>query len=147
MPGAGLVRFVDAQATVYDIALRELREGRKTSHWMWYIFPQLASLDRSQRAVFYGLADAAEARAYQAHPVLGPRLNACFSALLGLQTDDAEAVLGAVDALKLRSCATLFQIAAPGTDTARRAGDVLRRFYGGQPCLPTRQELAGEGRN
>lgn len=142
MPGTGLDRFLDAQATTYDIALHELREGRKTSHWMWYIFPQLASLGRSQRAVFYGLADAAEARAFQAHPVLGSRLDACFSALLALAADDAEPILGPIDALKLRSCATLFLMAAPGTATAGLASDILRRFYGGQPCPLTRQILA-----
>lgn len=145
MTGAGLERFVEAQRDCHATALRELREGRKASHWMWYVFPQLARLGRSDRAIRFGLSGAAEARAFQAHPLLGPRLDACFAALLGLGTDDATAVLGPVDALKLRSCATLFRDAAPGTETARLADRVLARFYGGSTCALTRAALEEDG--
>ncbi len=112
-----LQRFVDAQANgVYERALAELRAGRKQSHWMWFIFPQHRDLGRSAIAKFYGLSGEEEARAYLEHPLLGPRLRECFEALsphfeAGVR---AEAILGEVDAMKLRSCAEIFRAAAPG---------------------------------
>src|SRR5512144_3183680 len=101
-PDTDLERFVDAQADVYDVALRELRAGRKTSHWMWFVFPQLRGLGRSETARYYGLDGSAEARAYLAHAVLGPRLRAACEAILEAP-GDAVRILGPIDALKLRS--------------------------------------------
>jgi len=117
-----LERFVRAQSGgVYEQALAELSVGRKRSHWMWFIFPQHRDLGRSDTAKFYGLSGEEEARAYLAHPLLGPRLHACFAALRP-QLDagvSAAAILGEVDALKLRSCAAIFAAAAPGDPAFR----------------------------
>ena len=126
-----LSRFVDAQddAGTYEAALRELRAGRKTTHWMWFVFPQVAGLGRSATAQHFAIADLDEARAYAAHPVLGPRLCECARALLEQPEADAVAVLGEVDAGKLRSSMTLFEAAAP--DEAVFPA-VLDRFFGGQ---------------
>ena len=138
-----LARFRDAQDGVFDSALRELRAGRKTGHWMWFIFPQLRGLGRSATAVRYGIADLDEARAYLADPVLGPRLVACAEALLALEGARAEDILGPVDALKLRSSATLFA-AAGDTQTARLMQALLDRFHDGRPCPLTLAAL-GDG--
>ena len=124
-----LDRFVDAQATTYEQALRELRAGRKTSHWMWWVFPQVAGLGRSSTAADYAIADLAEARAYLGHDVLGPRVVECCRALLDLEDVSAEEVLGSVDALKLRSSMTLFAHADPEQAVFR---EVLERFYDGR---------------
>ena len=124
-----LERFVDAQATTYEQALRELRAGRKTSHWMWWVFPQVAGLGRSSTAADYAIADLAEARAYLGHDVLGPRVVECCRALLDLEDVSAEEVLGSVDALKLRSSTTLFAHADPEQPVFR---EVLERFYDGR---------------
>ena len=108
-----LQRFVDAQEADFEIALGELRAGSKQSHWMWYIFPQLAGLGRSPTAKFYGLASVDEARAYLDHSLLGPRLRDCLGALLPWAgRRSAEQILGPIDAMKLRSCLTLFEAAA-----------------------------------
>ncbi len=133
-----LERFVTAQdeGGTYDRALAELRAGRKASHWMWFVFPQLAGLGRSPMAQRYAIASLAEARAYLAHPVLGPRLLEATPALHGAS---AEAVLGGVDALKLRSSMTLFASAAE--DDAPFLA-VLDRWYGGQGDPATRELLA-----
>lgn len=106
--GSGLSRFVAAQQGSYSRALAELRAGRKQSHWMWYIFPQLAGLGRSATARHYAIRDRAEAAAYLAHPLLGERLRACTAATLALPGRSAQAVFGSTDALKFRSCMTLF---------------------------------------
>jgi len=122
-----LDRFLSAQALVHDQALAELRRGRKTSHWMWFVFPQIAGLGRSETAQFYAIRDAAEARAYLAHPLLGPRLieaTRTVSAARG----SATAILGEIDAMKLQSSMTLF--AAVADDPAPFAV-ALARFYGG----------------
>ncbi|HCL86669.1 MAG TPA: DUF1810 domain-containing protein [Comamonadaceae bacterium] len=111
--GASLERFVQAQARDYAQALAELRAGHKRTHWIWYVLPQLRGLGRSSTAQFYGLADRAEARAYAAHPVLGPRLVQCVQALLDHPQRTARQMLGEVDAMKLRSCLTLFAEVAP----------------------------------
>ncbi len=124
-----LRRFVDAQAHTYDQALAELRAGRKRSHWMWFVFPQIAGLGRSPTARHYAIRDLDEAREYLAHPVLGPRLVEASQALLDLGTSDAEAVLGGIDALKLRSSMTLFEATAPDEPVF---GEVLDRLYGGR---------------
>ncbi len=129
-----LTRFVDAQdrGATYDAALRELRAGRKTTHWMWFVFPQVAGLGRSEPARHYALDGLEEARAYLAHPVLGPRLRACCQALLDLPAADAVTVMGPVDAQKLRSSMTLFARAAPDEPVFAQ---VLHRFFDGA-CDP-----------
>ncbi len=109
-----LDRFVSAQDGVYDSALAEIQRGRKRSHWMWFVFPQLAGLGRSAMAQHYAIASLDEARAYLDHAVLGERLRACVAALQDLDQSDPEAVFGAVDALKLRSSLTLFAQAGGG---------------------------------
>lgn len=129
-----LDRFVAAQADHYDTALAELRSGRKRSHWVWFVLPQLRGLGSSDRALFYGLADRAEAEAYLAHPVLGPRLHQTVAVVLAAPAETPEALLGEVDALKLRSCLTLF--AQVATDPAPFA-DALARLYAGRPCART----------
>src|SRR3954447_15084395 len=110
-----LQRFVAAQdqGGVHERAVGELRAGRKTSHWMWFVFPQVAGLGHSPMAQRYAVSGLAEARAYLAHPVLGPRLVECARALLAVPGDDRVGVLGSVDALKLRSSMTLFEAAVP----------------------------------
>lgn len=128
-----LNRFREAQDRVWPQVLAELRDGRKTGHWMWFVFPQLRGLGRSETARFYGIADLAEARAYLADPVLAGRLEQAATALLSHSGLTAEEILGAVDALKLRSSATLFSRAGKGR-TALLMHDVLARFYGGRPC-------------
>ncbi|MCW2696412.1 MAG: hypothetical protein JWR62_1497 [Modestobacter sp.] len=126
----GLQRFVEAQNRdgTYDQALRELRAGRKRSHWMWFVFPQVAGLGRSGTAQFYAVSGLAEARAYLAHPVLGPRLRGCAAVLTGLGASDPVAVFGPVDAQKLRSSMTLFAAAAPDEPVF---GQVLDRYFDG----------------
>ena len=124
-----LSRFIDAQTAVYDTALAELRRGRKTSHWMWFVFPQIAGLGHSPTARFYAIADLDEARAYLTHPVLGPRLVAAVEAILALPGGDAAAVFGSPDDLKLRSSLTLFAAAAPDEPVFQRA---LGKYFGGE---------------
>jgi uncharacterized protein (DUF1810 family) len=125
-----LQRFVDAQRGVIDGVMAELRAGRKTGHWIWFVFPQLAGLGRSEMARSYGIGSLAEARAYVGHPVLGERLRECVRALLAIEGRSAEDVLGPVDAMKVRSSMTLFHRAAP--DEPLFEG-VLRHWYGGVP--------------
>lgn len=108
-----LERFVKAQDGVYPRALAELKAGRKQSHWMWFIFPQLAALGRSPTAKFYGLADLDEARDYLRHPVLGPRLLECTRLVNALDGRTLNQIFGTPDDLKFRSCVTLFHHAAP----------------------------------
>jgi uncharacterized protein (DUF1810 family) len=124
-----LDRFVTAQEPVYAQALGELRAGRKTTHWMWFVFPQIAGLGRSPTARHYAIASIEEAREYARHPVLGARLVECAQALLDLGTRDARQVLGEIDAMKLRSSMTLFAEAAPD-EPAFRA--VLDAYFGGR---------------
>jgi uncharacterized protein (DUF1810 family) len=126
-----LERFVRAQDAggTYSRALGELRAGRKRSHWMWFVFPQIEGLGHSATAQAYAIASLEEARAYLEHPVLGPRLRECAEALLGLETDDAAAAMGGVDAVKLRSSITLFGRADPADDRFPR---LLGKFYGGE---------------
>ena len=137
-----LQRFVDAQRGTFDGALAELRAGRKTGHWMWFVLPQLRGLGRSETSRFYGLTGLDEARAYLAHPVLGPRLLAAAEALLAAPADrDAVAILGPIDAVKLRSCATLFRRAAPDEP---RFGALLERFYDGEADAATEALLRAD---
>ena len=122
-----LTRFHDAQADTHAFALAELRAGRKRSHWMWFVFPQIAGLGRSPTARRYAVANLAEARAFLADPTLGPRLEEAARALLAHDAP-AEEILGATDAMKLRSSMTLFREAG-----AEFAQPVLDRFWGGAP--------------
>lgn len=127
-PTASLADFVAAQAPVWPRVEAELRAGAKTTHWVWFVFPQIAGLGRSERARFFGLADTAAARAYLAHPVLGPRLRRAAELMLAHEGKAAARILGDTDAMKLRSCLTLFAAAAPGDPLFARA---LAAFYDG----------------
>jgi len=125
-----LERFVAAQdaGQTYERAVAELRQGRKTSHWMWFVFPQIAGLGQSPTSRMYAISSLAEARAYLAHPVLGPRLAECAEIVCGAPGRSAEQIFGSIDALKLRSSATLFALADPATQVFRR---VLDQYFDG----------------
>lgn len=127
-------RFVSAQDGVYPRALAELGAGAKRGHWMWFVFPQIAGLGQSAMARHFAIADLMEAQAYLAHPLLGRRLAEVTEAALGWAgRRSAEAILGGIDAVKLRSSATLFEVAAGvGSAAARPFADVLDGFYGGE---------------
>lgn len=129
-PSDGLERFVEAQEPVIDQVLRELQAGRKQSHWMWFVFPQIEGLGHSETSRFYAIRSLDEARAYLAHPLLGARLRECTRTLLESAAASAEDVLGTVDARKLRSSMTLFRRADPSEDLFRR---VLDRWFDGRP--------------
>ena len=131
MAGQGdrLARFVGAQDGIYRHALAELRAGLKTGHWMWFIFPQLKGLGRSHASQYYGLESADEARVYLDHDLLGPRLRECVAALLGHRGESAEAILGSVDAMKLRSSMTLFEAAGGEPELF---GQCLADFFAGE---------------
>jgi uncharacterized protein (DUF1810 family) len=124
----GLERFVREQDRDYDHVLAELRRGRKASHWIWFIFPQIAGLGRSAMSQHFAIASLDEARAYLAHPLLGARLRECVGLLLGIKGRSADEIFGALDAMKVRSSMTLFHRAAPEEPTFRQ---VLERFYAG----------------
>ena len=124
-----LNRFVSAQENDFARALSEIREGNKRTHWMWYIFPQIDGLAFSSTSKHYAIKSIEEAKAYLAHPILGPRLVECAEAALGVQGRSASQIFGSPDDLKLRSCATLFAYVSPaGSPFAR----VLEKYYGGQ---------------
>ncbi len=133
-----LQRFVETQAGTHDQALAELRAGAKRGHWMWFVFPQVAGLGRSGMAQRYAISGMDEARAYLAHPVLGPRLVECARALTGLAGRTAGQVLGPVDAVKLRSSMTLFAAAAPEEPVFRA---VLDRYFDGAEDEATTSRL------
>jgi uncharacterized protein (DUF1810 family) len=135
-----LQRFVAAQDAggTYDRAAAELRGGRKTSHWMWFVFPQIAGLGYSPMSRTYAITSLEEARAYLAHPVLGARLIECTAILVGLPGRTAEQIFGDVDAMKLHSSATLFMHAAPGEPVFRQ---VLDQYFGGVPDPATEQRI------
>lgn len=135
-----LARFVSAQdaGATYATALRELQHGFKTSHWMWFVFPQIAGLGRSAMARTYAISGLPEARAYLAHPVLGARLVACARALTVLPGHDPVAVLGSIDAQKLQSSMTLFAEAAPDEPAFR---EVLAQYFGGRRDAATMQRV------
>ena len=132
-----LVAAQDAGGT-YDHAVAELRAGRKTSHWMWFIFPQITGLGWSPTSQMYAISSLAEARAYIAHPVLGARLAECAAILTGLTGRTAEQIFGGTDALKLRSSITLFMHAAPGEPLF---GQVLDQYFGGEPDPATENRI------
>ncbi|MEI5668452.1 DUF1810 domain-containing protein [Bosea sp. CCNWLW174] len=124
-----LQRFVEAQATTFDTALSEMREGRKRSHWMWFIFPQLRGLGRTATAQFYGIASLEEARAYLAHPLLAPRLDLVTQAVLATSGRSLHEIFGSPDDLKFHSSMTLFAIASERQDGPFR--DALDRWFAG----------------
>ena len=125
-----LERFASAQASIFSQVLAELTSGRKRGHWMWFVFPQLRGLGRSSTAEFYGIGSLDEARAYLAHPVLGPRLTQCTEALLAVEGRSLLAILGSPDDLKFCSSMTLFSRADDGTDSVFR--QALDRFCAGR---------------
>ncbi|MGD0704017.1 MAG: DUF1810 domain-containing protein [Trebonia sp.] len=131
-----LERFVDAQDSggAYQRARAELSAGRKTGHWMWFIFPQVAGLGFSAMAQRYAISGIAEARAYLSHPVLGPRLRECATVVAVANGGSADRLLGPVDAMKLRSSMTLFEAAAPDEQVFT---DVLAKYFDGQPDQAT----------
>lgn len=121
-----LNRFIEAQDTNYDDAIAEIRAGRKRSHWMWYVFPQLTGLGQSAMSYRYGIRGEEEARAYLSHPVLGRRLHDCAEAILAVQARSAREILGTPDDLKLKSSATLFaRVSSPGSIFEQ----ILDRYY------------------
>ncbi len=138
MSNYNLDRFIKAQQVTFEQALSEIKAGRKRSHWMWYICPQLKSLGYSDRAIYYGIADIDEAKAYMQDSYLRGNLIAVARALLALDTSDAGAVMGGIDALKLCSCMTLFEAAALDVP---EFGLVLEKFYGGVRDQKTLQIL------
>ncbi len=137
-------RFLGAQELMYPAALREMRNGRKQSHWMWFIFPQLRELGRSHTALYYGIEDIREARAYLAHPILGARLREISAVLLTLSTSDPLALMGFPDNMKLCSCMTLFSRA---TEDNQVFLDVLQKFFGGNADSRTVEILERNTRN
>ena len=133
-----LERFVEAQAGAYETALAELKQGRKAGHWIWFIFPQMAGLGSSPTSRFYAIGSLAEARAYLAHPLLGPRLRASVAAALGHAGRPAREIFGAPDDAKFRSSLTLFGEAAPDEPLFRQGLDA---FFGGRPDPLTLERL------
>lgn len=131
-----LDRFVMAQEHSYDIALEEVKNGKKESHWMWFVFPQIIGLGESDTSIFYSLTDIGEAKLYLEHQVLGPRLVEITKELLYLETDDPIDVFGEVDALKLNSCMTLFDYVSNDNDIFSQ---VIDKFYDGEKDQKTLQ--------
>ena len=125
-----LIRFVQTQETDYETALSEVRAGRKRSHWMWYIFPQIAGLGASEMSRRYAVQSRAEAAAYLKHPALGPRLVEICDAVLGVEGRSAHDIFGSPDDMKLRSCATLFAAVSPPGSVFER---VLQKYFRGEP--------------
>jgi uncharacterized protein (DUF1810 family) len=134
----GLDRFIEAQRNVYDTALAELQRGRKASHWMWFVFPQIAGLGFSPMAQRYAMASMGEARAYLAHPVLGPRLINCVEAVNQVTGRTAHEIFGSPDDFKFRSSLTLFAQAAPNEQVFVLA---LTKYFGGEPDRRTLEIL------
>lgn len=137
-----LERFVQAQARVYDAVTAELAAGRKTSHWIWFVFPQIEGLGFSPMAQRYAIRSLAEARAYLAHPVLGPRLRACTGLVNAVEGRTILAILGAPDDMKFRSSMTLFAEASEGEAPFRQA---LARYFEGAPDPRTLARLGAPG--
>ena len=135
-----LERFVEAQDPVYAQVCRELRQGRKQGHWMWFIFPQLKGLGQSFMASRFGISGADEARAYLAHPVLGPRLAECTSLVNRVEGVSVDEIFGYPDTLKFRSSMTLFAHVSSGSNVF---ADALEKYYGGEPDQLTLEMLGG----
>ena len=142
-PSSTLDRFIDAQSSNYQTALGELQRGRKHSHWIWYVLPQLRGLGHSPMSHQYGIAGLAEARAYLEHPVLGPRLRECVSAICAHPGSSAAEILGEIDAMKFRSCLTLFSAVDEETQLFKNA---LNQFFAGQPDMQTIRLLSAHPR-
>jgi len=134
-----LDRFVTAQEGAYDSILAELRTGRKDSHWMWFVFPQIAGLGGTEKSRLFSIASLDEARAYLGHPVLGRRLRECVDVVLSTRDRSAEQIFGSLDAMKLRSSMTLFHRAAPDEPLFQQ---VLDRYFDGIPDELTDAKLA-----
>jgi uncharacterized protein (DUF1810 family) len=130
MAQEALGRYVEAQAPVYDQVRRELRAGRKESHWMWFIFPQITGLGQSAMSIRFAIASLDEAKAYLAHPVLGRRLRECARLALDLEGRSARDIFGSIDEMKFRSSMTLFARAAPDEDVFQRCID---KYFAGSP--------------
>jgi uncharacterized protein (DUF1810 family) len=137
-----LARFVQAQEPQYDRAIAEIRSGRKQSHWMWFIFPQFRDLGYSETSRRYAIKSLEEARAYAAHPVLGPRLVACAEAALQVDGVSALRLFGSPDDMKLRSCATLFAAVSTQGSAFHR---LLDKYFDGQPDRETLRLIAESG--
>ena len=137
-------RFIEAQNVPYfsgyKQALEEIKNGKKTNHWIWYIFPQLRCLGRSSTAIYYGIADKSEAQRYLEDAVLGQRLREISAALLAHTNKTAEEILGVTDAIKVRSCMTMFDFLSPNDIF----GEVLDSFYGGERCEITLKVMTAE---
>jgi uncharacterized protein (DUF1810 family) len=133
-----LARFVDAQSQVYEEVRRELRAGRKESHWIWFVFPQIAGLGQSRTSVRFALSSAEEASAYLAHPVLGPRLRECATLVLEVKGRTALEIFGPIDAMKFRSSMTLFAAAGPGFPAFKQC---LDKYFAGAPDPATLARL------
>ena len=138
-----LHRFVDAQRGVYDDVLAELRSGRKRTHWIWFVFPQLAGLGNSVMAQRYAISSGGEARAYLKHPVLGPRLRECARIVNGLKGRTIEEIFGWPDKLKVRSSMTLFAECAETATDREEFRALLTKYYGGEPDPATLDRLSG----
>jgi uncharacterized protein (DUF1810 family) len=133
-----LDRFVEAQAVNYSDAIAELRAGRKSSHWMWYVFPQIAGLGHSTMSERYAIRSEDEARAYLAHTILGPRLIECAEAVLAIENQSAREIMGYPDDLKLKSCATLFAHISAASSVFHR---ILDKYYSSEADSKTLQML------
>ncbi|MDQ8019424.1 MAG: DUF1810 domain-containing protein [Bordetella sp.] len=138
-PAPELHRFVDAQAPVYDQVRAELAAGRKRTHWMWFVFPQIQGLGRSAMAQRYAIASREEAEVYLAHPLLGARLRECAALVLAARGPDIDDILGPPDDLKFHSCMTLFDAVAPTGETL--FAQCLERFFGGTRDAATLSSL------
>ncbi|ALJ00165.1 DUF1810 domain-containing protein [Rufibacter tibetensis] len=136
-----LQRFLSAQESAYEVALSEIKKGRKQSHWMWYVFPQMRGLGFSETAIFYGIQDAKEAKAFLQHPVLGSRLVQICETLLELEEKDAHRIFGSPDDLKLKSSMTLFSSLPQTTPVFRK---VLEKFFNGHQDEKTLQILRSQ---
>jgi len=126
---------------MYDIALEEITLGKKQSHWMWYVFPQIRGLAKSRKAFVFGIADINEAADYLAHPILGPRLIACCKAILKHKNKSAQEILGGLDAMKLRSCMTLFAMTSEEVSVFHK---VLQQFFGDEADPLTVELVTGQ---
>lgn len=138
-----LERFADAQRDIYEQALSEIRGGRKQSHWMWFVFPQLAGLGSSPTSRFYAIENIDEARAYLGHPILGKRLAECAEVVLAIEGKSASEIFGSPDDMKLQSCMTLFALASPAGSIYER---VLDKFFAGEQDRETIRLLEGSER-
>ena len=139
-----LDHFIEAQGPVLETVLEELRSGKKQTHWMWFIFPQLTALGRSSTAKYFGINDLVEAQAYLDNKILHERLVGCLEALLKNKHQPVELILGSVDAQKLKSCITLFLIASSDVRLNRLLDSVKLNFYQGNICIKTKEILEGQ---